>query len=185
MTFLQCFLLKKKKKKEALSPVSAHVFPPFTCWAVAQKTPGVQSDVGDRAMGGRASLPYLVPRVGPGPSTLTFHVTSEAAQAGSDCSHSSEEEVVPPSGHHERQILEALKQVDDDNSSSTSLQSNSSLEGGTFKLISSFICIGWHRAGCFKPFPFSVYICWPKRYANSTQERAEIGGQFVKMPDWF
>lgn len=57
----------------------------------------------DRAMGGRASLPYLVPPVGPGPLTLTLHVTSEGAQTGSDCSHSTEAEVaskVPPSGRH-------------------------------------------------------------------------------------
>lgn len=68
-------------------------------------------------MGGQATLPYLAPAVGPGLLTFTLNVTSEGAQTGSGCSHSTEAEVasiVPPSGRHERllqRIVEALKQV--------------------------------------------------------------------------
>lgn len=85
-------------------------FPPFLCSAVATKTgvqQSVQSDVmlAGRQMGGRGSLPYLVPPVCPGPLTLTLHVTSEGTQTGSDCSHSTEAEVasnVTPSGGREQ-----------------------------------------------------------------------------------
>lgn len=100
-------------KKEALLSVSAHVPPPPTTFmrsAVATKTgvqQSVQSDVmlAGREMGGRASLPYLVPPACPGPLTLTLHVTSEGTQTGSGCSHSTEAEVasnVTPSGGHQQ-----------------------------------------------------------------------------------
>lgn len=87
----------------------ARPFPSFLLTLVATKTGAQQSVRNDvmlagRDMGGRASWPYLVPPVCPGPLTLTLHVTSEGTQTGSDCSHSTEAEVASkftPAGRHE------------------------------------------------------------------------------------
>lgn len=122
ISFLRKKLLAPKKK-----PFSQFLLtsppPPFLRSAVATKTgvqQSVQSDVmlAGREMGGRASLPYLVPPVCPGPLTLTLHVTSEGTQTGSGCSHSTEAEVasnVTPSlmslTKWSKRILEALRQV--------------------------------------------------------------------------
>lgn len=103
------FLLQKRSP----SPSFCSRPPPPTTFmrsAVATKTgvqQSVQSDVmlAGREMGGRVSLPYLVPPACPGPLTLTLHVTSEGTQTGSGCSHSTEAEVasnVTPSGGHQQ-----------------------------------------------------------------------------------
>lgn len=96
----KCFLAKIRKQKcpppsfcnVASEAVVCAVIRLMSCWRTGRWEDGTV-------------LPYLVPPVGPGPLTLTFHVSAEAAHTGSDCSHSTEAEAaprVPPSGRQEQ-----------------------------------------------------------------------------------